>query len=292
MRESTNEPSHDLTLVGDIIAMLPNLSIIILDVTGNRYSSTKPGTFPSSVLLSTPVNLKVVYCFQFYVVPHRADWLSFLSSRPHLRSISDFDPRDTIRKLQPIPDLSSLTSIHLSYSWTHWLLQFVELPNVQHLTYLIDDPLHRYRSPGTLFRQLGVQLRSLAVNFPTPWMIDLISKTCPNLVTLELIVENWTDLTTGITGDITQDITTFPTVNLIKVACRKLQSKSASYFHMFRFIVQAKTICPTLKTVRLSDERNVASLKTHPRLLRDRLEVLWATGVALEDAEGRLLHPG
>ena len=115
-------------------------------------------------------------------------------------------------------------------------------------------------------------------------MIDLISKTCPNLVTLELIVENWSDLTTN--------ITTFPTVNLIKIACRKLQGKSEHYSPMFDFIVQAKMICPTLKTVRLSDERNVAGLNTHPRLLRDQLEVLWAAGVVFEDAEGRCLHPG
>ena len=281
MRESTNEPRHDLTLVGDIIAMLPNLSIIILDVTGNRYSSTKPGTFPSSVLLSTPENLKVVYYCHCYVVPREEDWVAFLSSRPHLRSISDFGLRKMTLKLQPISHLSSLTSIHLSYMWTLDFLHDLEFPNLQHLTY--RHSLCGFPPPGPLLRRHGVKLRSLAMNSPTPWMIDLISETCPNLVTLELTVENWTDLTT--------DMTAFPTVNLIKVACRKLQSKSASYSHMFDFIVQAKTICPTLKTVRLSDERNVASLKTHPRLLWNQVEVLRAAGVAFEDAEGRLFHP-
>ena len=279
MRESTNEPRHDLTLVGDIIAMLPNLCIIVLDVTGNRYSSR---TFPSSVLLSTPENLKVVYYCHFHVVPREEDWFAFLNSRPHLRSISDFDSRNLTLKLQPISPLSSLTSIHLTYMWTLDLLHDLEVPNLQHLT--CRHSLSRRPFTGQLFRRHGVKLKSLAMHSPTPWMIDLISETCPNLVTLELTVENWTDLTT--------DMTAFPTVNLIKVACRKLQSKSASYSRMFDFIIQAKTICPTLKTVRLSDERNVAGLKTHPRLLRDQLEVLWAAGVAFEDTEGRLLHPG
>ena len=283
MRESTNQPSHDITLVTDIIAMLPNLSIIILDVTGNRYFS-KLSTFSSSVLLSTsPENLKVVYCCDFNVVPREEDWLAFLSSRPHLRSISDFDAiaKFTL-KLQPLPHLSSLTSIHLSHPCALDLLRHLELPNLQHLTYrhsLCEPP-----PPGPLFRRHGVKLKSLAINSPIPWMIDLISETCPNLVTLELTVEKWTDLTT--------DVTTFPTVNLIKIACWKLQSKSALYSPMFAFIIQAKAICPTLKTVRLSDERNVAGLKTHPRLLRDQLEVLQTAGVAFEDAEGRLIHPG
>ena len=166
--------------------------------------------------------------------------------------------------------------------WTLDFLHDLEFPNLQHLTY--RHSLCGFPPPGPLLRRHGVKLRSLAMNSPTPWMIDLISETCPNLVTLDLTVENWTYLPTI--------ITTFPTVNLIKIACRKLQSKSAFYSRMFKFIVQAKMICPTLKTVRLSDERNVAGLKTHPRLLRNQVEVLRAGGVAFEDAEGRLLQPG
>ena len=269
----------------DIIAMLPNLSIIILDVIGNRYSSTKLGTFPSSVLLSaSPEKLKVVYYCHFHLVPQEGDWLAFLSSRPHLRSISDFDSSSTTLKLQAIPHLSSLTSIHLSCPRTLDLWHDLELPNLQHLTYRIDDPYRDLPSPGPLFRRHGVKLRSVAINSPMSWMLDLISETCPNLVTLDFTAENWTYLPTV--------IITFPTVNLIKIACRKLQSKSALYSLMFDFIVQAKAICPTLKTVRLTDERNVANLKTHPRLLWNQVEVLRAAGVAFEDAEGRLLHPG
>lgn len=287
MRDSTDDPSRDVALVGDIIAMLPNLSIIILDVTGNRYSLLKSGTFPSSVLLSTsPENLKVVYCCHFDVVPQESGWFPFLNSRPHLRSISDFDSRTMtiMLMLQSIPHLPSLTSIQLSCPWTLDLLINSEVPNLQHLTYHIDDLCHEYPSPGPLFRRHGVKLRSLAMASPIPWMIDLISETCPNLVTFEFTVGDWTNLTTN--------MTTFPPVILIKIACRKLQNKSASYSHLFDFVVRAKVICPTLKTVRLSDERNVAGLKTHPRLLRDQLEVLRAAGVAFEDAEGRLLHPG
>jgi hypothetical protein len=279
MRESSNDPSHDITLVEDIIAMLPNLSIIILDVTGHRYL-----LFPSSILLSTsPENLMVVYCRHLCVVHGQEDWLAFLNSRPHLRSISDFDPLNITPNFQPIPHLPSLTSIHISYPWTLDLWYNLELPNLQHLTYVIDDTLREYGSPEPLFRKHGVKLRSLAVDCPIAWMIGLISETCPNLVTLELTVYDWTHLTAN--------ITTLPTVNLIKIACRKLQGKSAFYSRMFDFIVHAKMICPTLKTVRLSDERNVAGLNTHPRLLRDQLEVLRKAGVALEDAEGRLLHP-
>lgn len=284
MRDSTNDSKADMVLVGSIVAMLPNLSILTFDVHGHGYFSSNGGvgTLPNSILQSTPPeNLNVVYWYSPNVTPTAEDWLEFLSSRPHLRSISDLAWGDYLPRANADPNLPSLTSLHLSRSSSVGYFSHLELPHLQHFTYRANyDPAQNL---VPFFQNHGANLMSFTADCrASEWdMLPLISETCPNLISLELAMDDWSSLP--------DNRSALPPIRTMKLACRRPQHGRRLYRRLFDFIIDAMTVCPTLKTIRFSNERSICNLNKHLRVLQGQLEILSEAGVTLENAEGLLI---
>lgn len=75
----------------------------------------------------------------------------------------------------------------------------------------------------------------------------------------------------------------------MKLTCRRPQHGRHLYLRLFAFIIDAMTVCPTLKTIRFSDERSICNLHKHLRVLQGQLEILSEAGVSLEIGEGLLI---
>lgn len=165
MRDSTDDSKTDLVLVGSIVAMLSNLSILTFDIHGHGYFLAYGGlgTLPSSILQSTsPENLNVVYWHRPNVMPTAEDWLEFLSSRPHLRSISDSLWGHYLPMANAVPNFPSLTSLHLSLPWSVEYFSRLELPRLQHLTYRANYDFAQNFAP--FFQNHGANLMSLTTD--------------------------------------------------------------------------------------------------------------------------------
>jgi hypothetical protein len=283
MRDSTNDSNSDMALVGSIVAMLPNLSILTFDIHGHGYSPAYGGLgiLPSSILQSTsPENLNVVYWYSSNVMPTAEDWLEFLSSRPHLRSISDFAWGEYLPVTDAVPNFPSLTSLHLSHSWSVEYFSRLELPHLQHLTCRANYNFMQNLAP--FLQNHGANLMSLSTDcHASAWnMLPLISETCPNLISLELVTDDWSSLP--------DNRSALPPIRTMKLACRHPQHGHL-YRRLFDFIVEAITVCPTLKTIQFSDERSIGNLNEYLRVLQGQLKILSDAGVTLENAEGLLI---
>lgn len=284
MRDSTNDAKSDMVLVGRIVAMLPNLSILTFNVRGHGYFPAYGGlqTLPSSILQSTsPENLNVVYWHSPHILPTAEDWVKLLSSRPHLRSMSDFGWGEYRPVVNAVPNLPSLTSLHLSFSWSIEYFSRLELPHLQHLTYRANSDFTTNFAP--FLQNHGAKLMSFTTDYHTSeWnMLPLVSETCPNLISLELSMDDWIFLPGNICA--------LPPIRLMKLTCRRLEHGRHLYRRLFPFIIDAMTVCPTLKTVRFADERVFCDLNNHLHVFQGQLKTLLEAGVTFENAEGRLI---
>lgn len=284
MRDSAEDSKTDMVHLESIIAMLPNLSILTFDIRGHGYFSSNGGlgTLPSSILQSTsPENLNVVCWYSPNIMPTLKDWLEFLSSRPHLRSISDLAWADYIPMTTTAPNFPSLTSLHLSHSRCVEYFSRLELPHLQHLTYRANYDFTQSLAP--FFQNHGAKLMSFTTDCrASEWnILPLISETCPNLISLELSVDDWDFLP--------DHRSALPPIRTMKLVCRRRDHGRRLYRRLFAFIMDVVTVCPTLKTIRFADERNICNLNKHLHVLQGALDILSKAGVTLENLEGRLI---
>ena len=280
MRDSTDDFRTDMVHLESIVAMLPNLSILTFDIRGHGYSSCTR-IFPSSILQSTSENLNVVCWYSSYTTPEVEDWVEFLSSRPHLRSISDLAQPYEGPFITTVVNFPSLTSLHLSQWWSAEYLSRMELPHLQHLTYRAGYDFTE--ELAQFLQNHGARLMSFTTDCrASEWnILPLLSATCPNLISLELTIDVWDSLP--------DNRSALAPIRTMKLACRWHKHGRRLYRRLFAFIIDITTVCPTLKTIQFADERSICNLNKHLRVLQGQLEILSEAGVTLENADGRLI---